>query len=562
MFLQSSAKLATCFAYIGVALRSALRMGLHRSFRDNFGTIECEERKRTFWVIRKMDVFVAAMLGLPITLSEADIDQDLPTEVDDNYITAEGILSMPAGEITNQSAANADFQITDIIIKIVRCIYPIKGFQNMDKNSATTFAIPYSVVHDIENDLESWKNNLPDIFKPGTEAPGHIIRAQQLLRITFAHAQMMLYRPFLHYASHKYRAQTGDQRPHTCAVACIAVSRNIVHLTVEMKKRGFLIGSQWFTMYTAFFAVLSLVFFALENRSEPTSREIMREAWEGKEILASVAQRSMAADRCTATLNTLFSKISLTAAIDDEAIQDSSSPVLSKQTTRSHIELPSTLKDLSTEVPTRAHSFPQNRKKGGQSGGQRARAPKPKGLNIPPRPNVSPAMYSAVPHSTTPHSSTQRMAYSASALQHQFPQDPRYSQPQQSSFQYSGGPENISTTMFPSQDPFVYPNQPITSLAQSGENPYVPSYQQSGFLPSNVGKRTSPSDDHIDVHLMGPMPPYVGQGQQAGSFGGVPALAQSQQPAPQMWDQARSHGLPMDLDDIFGGEGMERESSE
>ena len=58
LFLQCSARLATCYSFVGVALRSALRMGLHRSFRDSFGPIESEVRKRLFWTIKKMDVFV------------------------------------------------------------------------------------------------------------------------------------------------------------------------------------------------------------------------------------------------------------------------------------------------------------------------------------------------------------------------------------------------------------------------------------------------------------------------------------------------------------------------
>lgn len=58
MFLQCSAKLSTCYSFIGVALRSALRMGLHRSFSDSFNPIEAEMRRRCFWIIRKMDIFV------------------------------------------------------------------------------------------------------------------------------------------------------------------------------------------------------------------------------------------------------------------------------------------------------------------------------------------------------------------------------------------------------------------------------------------------------------------------------------------------------------------------
>lgn len=58
MFLQASAKLSTCYSHIGLALRSAVRMGLHRSVSVNFNPIDREIRKRLFWVIRNMDTYV------------------------------------------------------------------------------------------------------------------------------------------------------------------------------------------------------------------------------------------------------------------------------------------------------------------------------------------------------------------------------------------------------------------------------------------------------------------------------------------------------------------------
>lgn len=65
LFLQSSAKLSTCYSYVGIALRSALRLGLHRNVVADFNPIERELRKRIFWVVRKMDVYVSTLLGLP-----------------------------------------------------------------------------------------------------------------------------------------------------------------------------------------------------------------------------------------------------------------------------------------------------------------------------------------------------------------------------------------------------------------------------------------------------------------------------------------------------------------
>lgn len=126
---------------------------------------------------------------------------------------------------------------------------------------------------------------------------------QQLLRLAYAHVQMMLYRPFLHYVSQKSCAgKTIDDRSYACAAAGVSVSRNVVHITTEMKKRGLLVGAYWFTMYTTFFAILSLVYFVLNNPDKQGSQEILADANDGKDALAGLAKRSQAADRCSTAL--------------------------------------------------------------------------------------------------------------------------------------------------------------------------------------------------------------------------------------------------------------------
>jgi hypothetical protein len=113
---------------------------------------------------------------------------------------------------------------------------------------------------------------------------------------------MMLYRPFLHYVAQGCEAKVVDKRSFACAAACVSVARNIVHITTEMKKKGLLGGAYWFVMYTTYLAILALVFFALENPASPTGKDILKDATEGRETLADLAQRSMAADRCSQSL--------------------------------------------------------------------------------------------------------------------------------------------------------------------------------------------------------------------------------------------------------------------
>lgn len=129
-------------------------------------------------------------------------------------------------------------------------------------------------------------------------------RAQQLLRISYAHVQIVLYRPFLHYVSGGAHARGVDKRSYACAAACVSVARNIVHIATGMHKRGLLNGSYWFTMYTTYYAILSLVFFVLENPDSPTTKEgVLKDAMEGKNTLAGLARKSLAADRCSQSLN-------------------------------------------------------------------------------------------------------------------------------------------------------------------------------------------------------------------------------------------------------------------
>lgn len=121
--------------------------------------------------------------------------------------------------------------------------------------------------------------------------------------MSYAHVQMMLYRPFLHYISPKScQNKNIDKRSYACAAACIHVSRNIVHITSEMEKRGVLIGAYWFSVYTTFFAILSLVYFVTENPEKPESQEYLGDATTGYNVLKNLAIRSMAADRCMQAL--------------------------------------------------------------------------------------------------------------------------------------------------------------------------------------------------------------------------------------------------------------------
>ena len=174
MFLQSTAKLATCYSHIGIALRACCRLGLHRNIKNEFNPIEQEERKRIFWLIRKMDAYVGAMLGLPQMLSGEDVDQQLPIEVDDEFITADAILPMPPGRFSLLRASNAHTSLVGILQRVVRFIYPIKGSEC--SKPGEPYSISLSRIREIEKDLQIWMDDLPIELRPSDDAPSELAR--------------------------------------------------------------------------------------------------------------------------------------------------------------------------------------------------------------------------------------------------------------------------------------------------------------------------------------------------------------------------------------------------
>ncbi|CAK37749.1 transcriptional regulator family: Fungal Specific TF [Aspergillus niger] len=477
LFLQASAKLSTCYSYVGIALRSALRLGLHRKVTAHFSPLEQELRKRVFWVVRKMDVYVSTMLGLPLMLSDDDIDQEFPASVDSEFLTKDGILPMPSDHIPLMAGANAHTRLSSIILKVVKYIYPVKNAQHR-AGSDQRYVVSHSKIREIERDLQAWMEELPAALRPGTEVSPQVERIRQLLRISYAHVQVMLYRPFLHYVSSGSQARGVDRRSYACAAACVSVSRNIVHITTGMHKRGLLNGSFWFTMYTTYFAILSLLFFVLENPDSPTAKDgVLKDAMEGKTTLAGLAKKSMAADRCSQSLVCLFKNLpellknrqSATARANLKRPAPSSS---SRASAHKSSTMPSGM-----PPPQRASTFP-NQLLHRSTKSEASNTPKSlddsaatRNVATNPRHSQPPTWFPSTPEppaeavSTPSETATNSVSTRASPVSTSLPSgDSGASAFNAQAFGNPGNFPDLMPIMFPSDDPFAYPTQPMSTL--------------------------------------------------------------------------------------------------
>jgi hypothetical protein len=67
----------------------------------------------------------------------------------------------------------------EILFKITKYVYPTKGLsrsETKDKKAPSTYLINYERVEEIEADLHSWFERLPQHWRPNDEGPVETVR--------------------------------------------------------------------------------------------------------------------------------------------------------------------------------------------------------------------------------------------------------------------------------------------------------------------------------------------------------------------------------------------------
>lgn len=278
----------------------------------------------------------------------------------------------------------------------------------------------------------------------------------------------MLYRPFLHYISPRLSAgKVVDETYYACAAAGISVCRNIIHIAMEIKNQALVVGPFWSMLYTEFFAILTLVFYTLENPEKPGSAEIFAEANAGREMIAKMALRSLAADRITNSLNSLWENL-------PESVKKGKPRSVSTKKRPAAGPKPG-------PVPLSTHKAPLPSSRGSdtRSGIPLAfRSPMQGGRSSPRGFSVNPSELHPldVPGASASDAGTPSSSQTIEAAY--IPQ--QSNTPSQALTQ---SPDNIykfDAMMFPSGDPFAYPSQPLVE-AQPPQMPPPPQADASNF---------------------------------------------------------------------------------
>jgi hypothetical protein len=144
----------------GLAIRTVTDIGLHRAASTrSLPPFETQLCRRLFWSVYALESILAGTLGRPISLSDRDVDQPLPSSMDDGdrmailpgaESHAMPIVGQEAYPLTNLSQFILLSQLHIFEARIQRTVYRV------DREVGTL----QPKMHRLMTDLEAWKHNI------------------------------------------------------------------------------------------------------------------------------------------------------------------------------------------------------------------------------------------------------------------------------------------------------------------------------------------------------------------------------------------------------------------
>ncbi|KIK93663.1 hypothetical protein PAXRUDRAFT_144589 [Paxillus rubicundulus Ve08.2h10] len=253
--------MAQAWAYIGMAVRMAQDLGMHRA-ADGwarvdvgrlFGARELQERRRIWWGCVILDGYVSTYIGRPLAIFESDYDTQLPCvdEPDEKEMWAphpslppdtrghgyhHGAEVMPPVSGCVLSCFTASATLSTILAKIVQSVYAIRSVSSRHAES----------IH-IEGLLDKWYLGLPEHLRfelrydpmgnlSGTSArviPPHILT----LHMQYWCTTLLLHRPFIRqiYLVNKHKSEHASDADVRAASKksyelCVAAANHIASI--------------------------------------------------------------------------------------------------------------------------------------------------------------------------------------------------------------------------------------------------------------------------------------------------------------------------------------------
>ncbi|KAE8423063.1 fungal-specific transcription factor domain-containing protein [Aspergillus pseudocaelatus] len=272
MYCQHALKPHACYMYSGMAVRTALAIGIssndrHHSDQHNLA------RARTWWAIYYQDIEASCLSGRSSTLAE-------PSEYGPSYSRMSGELS-PSSQSYLGMQGSEDALVTvlaDLSVILQRAskrLYHSSNTLSPENKSqlATT----------LDQELLCWKLHLPTHLNLDLETftEAEWVSKQKLtLQLRFHHARMFIHRPHLPVAS-------GDLQVDHLQI-CLEAAQKTITLAYDAYQHRHYFRTWWYNTFYVLYASLIILHIILLGYPQPSVDILIQDVHKALRILDSM----------------------------------------------------------------------------------------------------------------------------------------------------------------------------------------------------------------------------------------------------------------------------------
>ncbi|EPX72195.1 transcription factor Thi1 [Schizosaccharomyces octosporus yFS286] len=269
LYLQPTIYQKASYSYFGLAVKTAISLGLHKNCEDfTLSQSSRELRNRLWWSVFCLDRFISIATGRPFSIALDNITTPYPSILFDLEIP--GIPSM----VTNMCAV---IELTRITSEVCDCLY---------WKASSDFNTQLSHVRRLYARLELWKRNLHHSLICDESSPHHPhFRLNAQLQMIYDNAVILATRIVLLF---KYKGRDLSPENLQYADMCVDSSSRIINIAHQLFQNKRLSS---YSFFDAYLPTCSGIILILCSHYEP-SLEISNAVSKLWEVLEFLSQRN------------------------------------------------------------------------------------------------------------------------------------------------------------------------------------------------------------------------------------------------------------------------------
>jgi hypothetical protein len=301
-YLQKRDRPNSSHNYLGLAVRMAYGLGLHKDHPSTGGNLLYREiRRRTWWCLFIYDVGSTITFSRPIAIPSAGIDAKLPLNISESDLT---ISATKAPENINGPTIYTNVRVQSQFHLLTNHIY-----NRVISNPAPSAR---QVLQWDDIYITKWLNMVPWYYKDSAGVPERHALAHSIMTWRYKHFRMIIYRPFLIQKTLVTTRSQPSENSDSCIyrdAACERCSKES-HETISSidrfwKDHVHTRMACWYALYFLFSATLVPVVLLRNEPQSPLADSRQQDIDTAISIIKSMAELSPFAGRCFETLESL-----------------------------------------------------------------------------------------------------------------------------------------------------------------------------------------------------------------------------------------------------------------